>query len=650
MCGIGGWFGFLPFGDGHADEMLRRLHHRGPDARGVRRWPAATFVHARLSIIDLTPAGEQPLANEDGRYFTVYNGEIYNHHELREPLEKAGHKFRGRSDSEVLPHLFEDRGRAFLTELRGMFAFAIFDRVEQRMLIARDRFGIKPLFYAPTRDGLAFASELRALQCLPGIDLDVDRQALSDYTALSYVPAPRTFFKGIRVLEPGCWLEADIDGGTFHYRTGRYHQFAIHVDPAATLDDVVPEAARRVDAAVRSQLESDVPIGSLLIGGIDSSLVSAAAQKALAPASLRTFNVRFNDAAYDETWAAEAVARHIGSEHRTLDFETGTGSWEAIRAMLLHAGQPFADTSMFAVNAVSRSMRKEVKVALSGDGGDEAFGGYDFHWQIERMAKLRSIPRPLMSAGALALKAASFVNHQYGRWGDRLHHFRRDDASIVETLFTWVRGNEHRALVHAHAGVEPVTRLFEKQWDYTLPNASGLEKLSALTTEVQARLMLPNDFLFKVDIASMRESLEVRVPMLDEELFEIGLTLPHRLKMREDRQGKMVLRELARRVLPRDVAEKKKWGFGVPVDTWVTPDFRQRLREAIRSSTVLPEYYVPGVYRPLVDAFCDLRAVPSVSRVAMAQRVIALWAVDLNLTEVRSAKPLPAVDGVGAAR
>lgn len=637
MCGIAGWFGALPFSEAHADEMARRLRHRGPDARGIRRWPGATLVHARLSIIDLTPTGEQPISDESGRIWTVFNGEIYNHHDLRAELESDGHKFRGRSDSEVLPHLFELGNARFLPKLRGMFAFATYDTLEQRLLLARDRFGIKPLFYALLEDGVAFASELRALLCLPGIDTGIDLQSLYDYTALAYIPAPQTFYKGIRVLEPGCAVEAEIVGGECRHRLWRYHSWALRPDPSWSIGSAVGEADRLVSASVRSQLESDVPIGSLLSGGIDSSLVSAAAQQALAPDKLHTFNVRFPDAAYDETWAARMVAESIGSQHETLEFEAGGGTWDQVCGLLAHAGQPFADTSMFAVSAVSRLMRQRVKVALAGDGGDEAFGGYDLYWQLNGLARLLAMPRPIVAAGQWGMRVGGKAAPKYERWADRLDDFvKRDETAIIGSLFRWVRDEELHALLPG-LSVDPVRRHFEKRWEHALaPGASAVERLSAHATEVNARLVLPDDFLFKVDMASMRESIEVRVPMLDEDLVALGMSLPHRLKVK-GRTGKIVLRALAARKLPRPVAQKPKLGFGVPLDTWLGSDFRDGLRETLlMSQTPLSEYYDPKAYRPIIEAFCDGHEPGAISRQGLYQRVAMLLAVHVILTMLPS--------------
>lgn len=379
MCGIAGWLGSVTDGQQSATRMARALRHRGPDSQGIRSWPEATLVHTRLSIIDLSPTGAQPIANQDETVWAVFNGEIYNHRELRRELESRGHVFRGRSDSEVLPHLYQEEGPGFVSRLRGMFSLAIFDTRAKTLLLARDRFGIKPLFYAQAPHRLAFASEINALLTLPGVDDRPDRQALYDFAALLYIPAPETFYRGIRALQAGEVLEARLNHDGISWKTRTFHQWAIAPDPAITATQAVDRTDALLTTAVQRQMESDVPLGALLSGGIDSSLVSAAAQEA-ATRSLHTFNVRFSEQEYDETWAAVAVAQHIGSDHTTLDMDDVRGTWEHVTGLLQHAGQPFADTSLFAAHAVCRLMRQHVTVALSGDGGDEAFGGYNTFW------------------------------------------------------------------------------------------------------------------------------------------------------------------------------------------------------------------------------------------------------------------------------
>ena len=639
MCGIGGWLGNLPDGEDYATRMVRALRHRGPDANGIRSWPKATLVHTRLSIIDLSPAGAQPMANEDGTIWAVFNGEIYNHREIRHDLKAKGHKFRGYSDTEVLPHLYEEVGPAFVNNLRGMFALAIHDTRNRTLLLARDRFGIKPLFYAAGKDRLAFASEIRALLTVPGIDLRPDRQAIYDFAALFFIPAPETFYAGIRALQPGELLEAHLDADTVSWKTRTYHRWSIVTNVALTIDQATDQADKLLTTAVRRQMESDVPLGTLLSGGIDSSLISAAAQKAL-NGGLRTFNVRFSENGYDETWAAVEAAKHIRSCHETLEIEDKQGTWEHVTALLHHCGQPFADTSLFAVNAVCNLMRRHVTVALSGDGGDEAFGGYDLYWQIARIARWQVLPRSFWRQGSLLLKPLAGLGIVREHLPQRAREIAgADDTAIIQDLFCWVRGQEHKELCRSE-DIIPVRRLFEPQWEYCLPRpASRLERLSLHTTEVNTRLVLPNDFLFKVDIASMKESLEIRVPMLDEELFSFGLSFPHHFKV-AGRTCKRVLRAIAKRSLPSSVANKPKRGFEIPVDSWVDGNFKANLRDALLDpSSPLPEFFRPEIYRGMVEAFCEGIPYRNISRVGLYHRAIMFLSVHLALDSLHSSKP-----------
>ena len=554
----------------------------------------------------------------------VLNGEIYNHREIRSKLEKRGHKFRGHSDTEVLPHLYEEEGSGFINKLRGMFALAIYDARARTLLLARDRFGIKPLFYSPSARRVAFASEIRSLLELPDVDTEPDKQAIYDFAALFYTPAPETFYKGIRALQPGEFMEINIDSGKVCWKARKYHQWSIAPDFTLTLEQAADRAAALLTSAVRRQMESDVPLGTLLSGGIDSSLVSAAAQHA-SNGELRTFNVRFADKEYDETWAAVEVAKHIGSCHETLEMGDNQGSWDYVTALLVHAGQPFADTSLFAVSAVSRLMRQHVTVALSGDGGDEGFGGYDIYWRIGRINRLQILPPHFLRQASLALRPLARLGIVREHWPERAKQIAdADDTSIVQDLFCWMSQKEYKSLCRK-SDVLPVRRLFEPQWEHHLPRTSSrLECLSALTTEVNTRLALPNDFLFKVDTASMKESLEVRVPMLDEDLFAFGLSLPHRLKV-NGRTCKSVLRAIADRRLPPRVASKAKRGFASPVDRWVTAEFKASLKEGLlRPSSPLSEFFQPEIYQPLIEAFCNGHSCYGISRQGLYQRVIML--------------------------
>lgn len=629
MCGIGGWLGNITDGRKYASRMVRSLHHRGPDGQGIRVWPSGSLVHTRLSIIDRSPSGAQPIPNEDESIWAVVNGEIYNHQEIRKTLELKGHQFRGHSDSEVIPHLYEEEGVDFVKKLRGMFALAIFDLRNQTLLLVRDRFGIKPLFYAECKNCMVFASEINAILENPEIDVSPDPQAIFDFVALLYIPAPETFYKGIRALQPGEMLEATFKGDEILTRKRIYHRWNLEPDFGMQENFAVKKAEELIATAVGQQLESEVPLGALLSGGIDSSLISVAAQKAL-QGKLRTFNLQFRESEYDETWAALDVAKHIGSFHQMIKMDQEAGNWDDITSLLLHTGQPYADSSIFAANAICRLMANHVTVALSGDGGDEGFGGYNFYHQAEDIIWFQKFPKIFWTM-------ASQVSIPLAQWGVvpktypiRLRELvRADDSSILQTLFCWIREEEHKLLCPEIKGL-PIRRLFEPQWEHNFPERiSRVERLSACATEANVRLALANDYLFKVDLASMREGLEIRVPLLDEDLFSFGLSLPHRLKVKK-KIGKWVLRSVANRQLPRSVAQKPKWGFCVPVDAWVNDAFRERLRETLLNpKSRLREFLNQKFYQSIVESFCDKRPHPDISRHGLYQRVIMLLSLHI---------------------
>jgi asparagine synthase (glutamine-hydrolysing) len=431
-------------------------------------------------------------------------------------------------------------------------------------------------------------------------------------------------------LEPGQVLIANLNQNRVNSELRKFHHWEIAPDPELNLDEAVERAEELVAAAVERQMESDVPLGALLSGGIDSSLVSAAAQKF--NGGMRTFNVRFPDKAYDETWAALAVAKHIGSEHETLNVAAAEGTWDNATDLLKHAGQPFADTSLFAVNAVCGLIRRYVTVALSGDGGDEGFGGYSHYSEIAKILQLQRIPAPFWYAATGILAPLAYIGIVPSRIPLQLSDLvGADDTAVVQNLFSYVRTSEYEQIFRPD-DVLPARRLFEPQWTCNVPNGnSRLERLSAHATEINIRLTLANDFLFKVDTASMRESLEVRVPMLDEDLFQFALTLPHELKVKNG-TGKRILREIARRKLPLNVAEKPKMGFAIPVDTWLNQEFRDELKECLLGpGSRLPEFFRPEAYRPLVKSFCSGRSHAGLSRRESYGRIIMLLSVHLAI-------------------
>jgi asparagine synthase (glutamine-hydrolysing) len=575
MCGLAGRFHATrlppaPRWHTRADQLLA---HRGPDGAGHWVDDHCELVHRRLALIDLSPTGAQPVANETGDVWVVFNGEIYNHHELRDLLAVRGHVFRGRSDTEVLVHLYEERGERLVEYLRGIFAFAIYDSRRRRVLLARDRFGVKPLFYTVSEGQLVFASEIKAITALPGFRPTLDRQACCDFLGLGYVPEPATGFAEIQALPPGTVLIAG-DGGS---RTQRYHRVAARPDPARTLEDATVHAGKTLIGAVRRQSEADVPVAGLLSGGIDSSLVVAAhswmGDGMPGRRNATTFNVRFPIAGADETPMALAVARHFGTQHHVIEPRDWSLSPDTVIGILRHFDQPFADTSCIPMYWVSRAIREQgIICALSGDGGDESFGGYNRFWRANRLMQLMRLPAWARTAMHSAGSALTPWTRDLGRYLTKatvLAEAGRSDSSVLLSgLSNYLAEDQKAALLLPLAAeqLEPVYRHFD---GFRPTGVQDLEELSRRMTDKLFAVGLPSDMLRKVDMMSMRAGIEVRVPFLDEEVVDVGLTLPHRLKT-NGRQGKLVLRAVAQQWLPRSVARHPKHGFAVPPDLLAT--------------------------------------------------------------------------------
>src|SRR5438874_7059998 len=413
MCGIAGRFhpAQLAPEPSWAARASALLAHRGPDGEGHWEDERCDLVHRRLALIDLSPTGAQPMSNEDGAVLVVYNGEIYNYRALTAELKARGHRFRSTSDTEVLVHLYEDEGERMVARLRGIFAFAIYDRRRGRLFLARDRFGVKPLFFTVQDGEWAFASEMKALLALPGFRPAIDHQACYDFLGLGYVPEPATGFANVSAVPKGAALTVDAAGP----RWVRFHEVAARPDHARRLDQAAAEVEDALLEAVGRQAIADVPVAALLSGGIDSSLVVAAHRRATG-GSTATFNVRFPAKSHDETAIAVAVARHCGTAHRTIDLGDWNMSADAVLDLLRHFDQPFADLSLLPMYWISRAIRDQgIICALSGDGGDEAFGGYPRFWRANRLVQLMRLPPWLGNSVRLGGRALAGWTRDWGR-------------------------------------------------------------------------------------------------------------------------------------------------------------------------------------------------------------------------------------------
>jgi asparagine synthase (glutamine-hydrolysing) len=582
MCGICG----VVSASGSVDpervaRMSATLAHRGPDSSGEFLDGGVALAARRLSIIDLE-TGDQPIANEDGTLHVVQNGEIYNYRELRRELERAGHTFRTHGDTEVLLHLYEQHGDGFAARLRGMFAVGIWDARRRRLVLARDRFGIKPLYYRDGDGELAFASELRAL---PRGEIDVD--AVEAFLAFNSIPAPLTIFRESRKLPAGHLLVWE-DGRVRLERFARPAPLPERADDEAEL---VEELRSRLRDSVRAHLVSDVPVGVLLSGGVDSALLAAlAAQESAEP--LRTFSIGFEERSFDELADARRVAERYDTQHRELVLRPDA-------ALLLPAlaeafDEPFADSSALPTYLVSELAASDVKVALSGEGGDELFGGYYTYAAdllAARVGGLARLARPLVerlpSSSAKAsfdYRAKRFVRAAHLPALERHHGWKEIFSPDLRTELTGRR-----------SAFDPVD-LLRARYDET----SGADELARLQ-DVDLGVYLVDDLLVKTDRASMAHSLEARVPYLDTVVTNLALALPARHKVRALAK-KVLLRKAAAPLLPREIVHGKKRGFSIPAAAWLRGDLEPFARETLSADTLKRQgFFEPRVVRRLLD-------------------------------------------------
>jgi asparagine synthase (glutamine-hydrolysing) len=573
MCGICGVVSPAGADRRRLEAMSATLVHRGPDSSGVHVDGPVGLAARRLSIIDLE-TGDQPIANEDGTVVVVQNGELYNYRELRAELEEQGHRFRTHGDTEVLVHLYEQHGTGFAERLRGMFAVAIWDAARSRLVLARDRFGIKPLLYRAEGDGSEFASELRAL---PRGEIDLD--ALEAFLAFNAIPGPLSIFQDVRKLMPGHLLVWDAGEVTLE-RFARPEPAPAEELRREGEDVLAEELRRRLRDSVRAHLVADVPVGVLLSGGVDSSILTALAAEESGE-QLRTFSIGFEESSFDERADARRVAERYGTRHRELVLRPDA-------ALLLPAlaeafDEPFADSSALPTYLVSQLAAEDVKVALSGEGGDELFGGY-YTYQADllalRVGGLARLARPLVerlpvssSRTSFDYKAKRFVRAAHLPPLERHHGWKEIFSGDVRAELT---GRRHHW--------DPVD-LLRDRFDET----AGAELLARLQ-DVDARVYLVDDLLVKTDRASMAHSLEARVPFLDPVVDSFAAALPTRLKVR--RGGKKVLlRRAAEPLLPREIVRGRKRGFSIPAAAWLRGELEPFARETLSPDTLRRQGY-----------------------------------------------------------
>jgi asparagine synthase (glutamine-hydrolysing) len=588
MCGIAGLWNEKGTSSEHllgiARSMTDAISYRGPDDSGV--WLEATrgvvLGHRRLSIVDLSAEGRQPMVSRSERYVISFNGEVFNHVDLKRQIEEAiGRKLelRGHSDTEIMLAAIEEWGlRGAVERFVGMFAFALWDRRERALSLVRDRLGIKPLYYGVADGTLLFGSELKSLVAHPAFSREIDRAALCSYFRFGYVSAPRSIYVSARKLPPGCIIEfsaprLDAAKNTRYWSPIEVAEKGLSRPFLGNERDAEDELVRLLDAAVRLRLVADVPIGAFLSGGIDSSTVVAFMQQA-STTPVRTFSIANEDAAFDESHAAAAVARHLGTAHTALTV-TAEEARAVVPLLPRMYDEPFADSSQIPTFLVSRLAREQVTVALSGDGGDELFGGYNRHvWGAAVWPVLAKVPRPLRTAvGSLLLGAPPASWDRLFELGDGLLPDLRNPGAKVHKLAGVLDASSpddlYRRLTSLWTAPERIV-IGEAPPPESLPD---LRDAAATMMVRDLATYLPDDILTKVDRASMAVSLEARVPLLDHRVVEFAWTLPRPLKVKA-RTGKRILRRVLSRYVPPALFERPKTGFSVPVGAWLRGPLR----------------------------------------------------------------------------
>jgi len=626
MCGITGILSSKLARD--LDVVVRamadRLVHRGPDDGGA--WTEAeagiALGHRRLSILDLSPAGHQPMVSACGRYVIAFNGEIYNHLALREMLQGASdtpHNWRGHSDTETLLAGFAQWGvEETLRRSVGMFAIALWDRRERVLTLARDRVGEKPLYYGWQGSTFLFGSELKALKAHPEFHAAVDRGALSLLVRHNYIPAPYSIYEGISKLPAGTWLQVragqrDATPEAYWSLTEVAERGAAHPFEGSD-DDAVDALERVLGAAVRGQMVADVPLGALLSGGLDSSSITALMQVG-SSRPVRTFTIGFGEREYDEATHARAVAAHLGTDHTELRL-TAKDALALVPQMPAMYDEPFADSSQLPTHLVMKLARQQVTVALSGDAGDEMLGGYNRYMQAPNVWKrVRWMPEALRHVAGAALTAVQSetidrlvgpITRRAGiaqpgakahRVGQRLRQIGSVDDLYVSLVSEW--GSASGVVVGGHMPSNLLDQ--RKRWPKLSDPAARMMALDGLT-------YLPDDILAKVDRAAMAVSLETRAPFLDRDVIELAWSLPMHMKIR-DSQGKWVLRRLLDRYVPRALVERPKMGFSIPLDEWLRGPLREWADTLLSESRLRREgYFDPAPIRVAWLAHLDGQA------------------------------------------
>ncbi|MEQ1885799.1 MAG: asparagine synthase (glutamine-hydrolyzing) [Bryobacteraceae bacterium] len=602
MCGIAGYLETersAPSAPDVLERMTRAIRHRGPDAHGLKHAGPVALGHRRLSIVDLSEAGQQPMSNETGDTWIVYNGEVFNHASLRPALERAGHRYHSHTDTETILHSWEEHGAECLQQFRGMFAFALWEEKTQTLFCARDRLGIKPFYYYWDQKVFVFASEIKALLEHPAVPCVFEDRLLGEYLSFGYTSSDQTMFRGIRKLMPGHWLRVQLGSQQPRLEIQRYWDVRAAADSNASSSeaDWTTECRRRLEETVRMRLMSDVPLGVFLSGGVDSSAIAALTKKFTNGAPVKTFSVGYQEAQYSELGYARQVAQAIGSDHREV--VVGMEEFFGILPRLIwHEDEPISWPSSVSLYFVSRLAAEDVTVVLTGEGSDELFAGYGRYRQYllsQRLLPLyRTIPGALRRGLRTAIAETSAVSGDLRR---KLQHTILGRGENVESLFLdnfygAFSGDALTHLLRQPAGVDPYGS-FRSFWNEERP---ALERM--LYADQKTYLV---ELLMKQDQMSMANSMESRVPFLDHTFVEFAAAVPDAMKIRGAEQ-KYILKRAVEGLLPAEIIYRKKMGFPTPLRDWLRqPKAAPLLDMLTQSRGLVGEYLQAQAVRELVD-------------------------------------------------
>lgn len=583
MCGICGKLIFKEITPEHESirAMCKTIVHRGPDDEGVYTAPHIGLGQRRLSIIDLATSACPPLSNEDRTVYLVFNGEIYNFKSLKVQLQEKGHHFDTQTDTEVIIHLYEEEGVACLQKLRGMFAFALWDKRNELLFCARDRMGKKPFCYTLTSQTFVFGSEIKAILTDPEVSVSPDYHAIDQYLTYQFVPSPLTAFKGIKRLGPGEYLTCDLHGNV---KTQSYWKPPLSQKTLASQEEIETELIQRLRESVRIRMISDVPLGAFLSGGIDSSIIVALmAQESNKP--VKTFSIGFEEEAFNELPYARMLAERYGTEHH--EFIVKSNAADVLPLLVHHYNEPFADSSALPTYYVSKMARSQVTVALSGDGGDESFAGYTNYGLIMDWKKWDIYPywvRKIVAESGRGLLYPFPYNNLASRIRRGLGMLGAANVKERRLQYGTILKPEEKRLAYTPLFQKlismhpvPIDPLVEYPWE------KGMDDLDWLMRHDQ-KFYLPDCLNVKTDIASMANGLELRSPFLDHEFVEFASTIPSSLK-RNGIGGKLILKQAVKTFLPKEIMNKPKTGFSLPIAKWLRNDLAPILRETLLDNT-----------------------------------------------------------------